>query len=93
MLWGRGDSSRLDDDTKKTLNHLRRLTETGHVIALDPDQSDTAVYAVDFVSQWKSVFKLLSSLKNVGLLVGALLFMYWATQGAIVDWIANIGAG
>lgn len=93
MFWGQGDSSRLDEDTGKTLSHLRRLNETGHVVGLNAEKTKTALNAVDFYGQWESVFKLLSSLKNVGILVGVLLGLYWATQGAIVSWITGLGAG
>lgn len=93
MFWGHGDTSKLSDQERRTLGHLRRLAETGHLVALDPDSTEVAVYAVEFFGQWVSIIRLLGSLKNVALLVGVLLGVYWATQGAIVDWITRIGAG
>lgn len=93
MFWGHGDSSKLAEDEQATLGHLRRLTETGHVVALEPDKTEVAIAAVAFYGQWNAVLKLLYSLKNVGILVGVLLGLYWATQGAIVDWVARIASG
>jgi hypothetical protein len=93
MFWGRGDSSRLGDREKETLDHIRRLTETNHLIALDADDALTAIRAVEFYSQWESVLKLLRSMKNVALLVGALLAIYWATEGWLVQKIGEIAGG
>lgn len=87
MWWGRGDSSKLGEQERQTLDNLRRLTETGHIVALDPDKTEVAEAAVDFFDNWSSVLTLLSSLKNVALLVGALLAMWWATEGWIVEFI------
>lgn len=93
MFWGRGDSSKLDEDEKKTLGHLRRLTETEHVLALDPQRSEQAIRAIAFFGQWESMLKFLNSVKNVALLVGALLAIYWATQGSIIDFIQRVAGG
>jgi len=93
MWWGRGDTSQLDDSEKLTLEHLRRLDETGHVKTLDARRSEIAARAVEFYGQWESVFRLANTLKNIALLVGALLAIYWATEGWIVTKIAEIVAG
>jgi hypothetical protein len=39
------------------------------------------------------VLKLLRSMKNVALLVGALLAIYWATEGWLIEKIGSIAAG
>lgn len=93
MWWGRGDTSRLDDDVKQTLEHLRRLDETGHLTVLDAQRALIAGRAVDFYAQWESALKLASSVKNVTLLVGGLLAIYWATEGWIVHRIMDIVSG
>lgn len=94
MWWGNGDSSRLDESEKVTLSHLRRLVETGHVVSLEPRRADVAVRAVEFYDNWESVLKLLNSFKNIALLVGAILAIWWATEGWIVQFIQNAsGAG
>lgn len=90
MFWGRGDTSKLSEDEQKTLNHIRRMEETGHVVALPPEKSAVAVRGVDFFGQLESVFRVLNSIKNTSMLVGALLAIYWATKGSIVAWIASL---
>lgn len=85
MFWGKGDSSKLDDETQTTLAHLRRMEETGHIVALTHEQTQIALRAVSFYSQWESVLKLFTSFKNVALLVGALLGIYWVTEGWIIE--------
>lgn len=93
MFWGRGDTSRLGDREKETLDHLRRLVETNHIVALDNDEALAAVRAVEFYSQWESMLKLLNSMKNVALLVGALLAIYWATEGWFIEAVSSIAGG
>lgn len=93
MWWGRGDTSRLDEKTKDTLDHLRRLEETGHILTLDERSALVAARAVDFYGQWESALKLAASVKNVAILVGALLAIYWATEGWIFHKIMEISRG
>lgn len=93
MFWGRGDTSKLDEETQQTLAHLRRMEETGHIITLNHVQSQVALRALEFYSQWESVLKLFTSFKNVALLVGALLGIYWVTEGWIVTKIHEIITG
>ena len=85
LFWGKGDTSKLDDDVQGTLAHLRRMEETGHIVALSPEQAQVALRAVAFYGQWETMLKLLMGIKNVALLVGALLAVYWAMG----DWIVN----
>lgn len=89
MFWGKGDSSKLGESERETLQHLRRLVETDHIVALDHDQARVALRAVEFYSQWESVLRLMNSAKNVALLVGTILGIYWVTQGAILNWITG----
>lgn len=93
MFWGRGDTSKLDAATKKTLDQLRRLDETGHLTTLNADKAAAAVRGVEFYSQWESVLLMITRFKNVALLVGAILAIYWATEGALVDWVKAIVKG
>ena len=90
MFWGLGDTSKLADEEKATLNNLRRLVETQHIFALTPDQSQVALRAITFYSQWESVLRLLNSIKNIAYLVGALLAIYWATKGAAATWVLSL---
>ena len=93
MWWGRGDTSRLGEEEKLTLEHLRRLDETGHLTTLNAQQAAAAIRAVAFFGQWESVLRLMTSFKNVALLVGALLAIYWASEGWIISKIAEIAGG
>lgn len=89
MWWGKGDTSRLEEPERVTLAHLRRLAETGHVVTLESKRSEVAVRAVDFYSNWESFFSLLNSFKNIALLVGAMLAIWWATEGFVLEYIRN----
>lgn len=93
MWWGRGDTSQLDEKARATLDHLRRLDETGHLTVLDARRAEIAVRAVQFYDQWESALKLAASIKNVALLVGAILAIYWATEGWIIHRIMEIVRG
>lgn len=66
---------------------LRRMVETGHIIALNPDQSGLALEMIDWFMQWKSVLRLGASLRNVALLLTGLLTLWWMGQDWIVDFI------
>lgn len=90
MFWGKGDSSKLDEETTQTLAHLRRMEETGHIVALTHEQTQVALRAVIFYGQWESVLRFFTSVKNVALLVGALLGTYWVSEGWIVDRIRQL---
>ena len=90
MFWGKGDSSKLDEETTQTLAHLRRMEETGHIVALTHEQTQVALRAVIFYGQWESILRFLTSVKNVALLVGALLGIYWVSEGWIVDRIRQL---
>lgn len=90
MFWGSGDTSKLLEEEKKTLFQLRRMAETGHIVALDPKQTAVAIRAIEFYSRFESVFRLMESFKNIAMIVGFVLAVYWATEGAVVTWITDI---
>lgn len=91
MFWGNGDSAKLAEEERQTLAHLRRMTETGHIVALSPKDVEVALTALEWYRRWSGSFQLLNSIKNVGLLVAAVLGLWWATQGAVADWIRSLG--
>ena len=93
MFWGKGDSSKLDEETTQTLAHLRRMEETGHIVALTHEQTQVALRAVIFYGQWESILRFLTSIKNVAILVGALLGIYWVSEGWIIDRIRQLLLG
>lgn len=92
MFWGKGDTSKLDDAAQETLAHLRRMEETGHIMALNHEQSQVAIRALTFYTRFEGTLQLVLGLKNVALLVGALLAIYWASEGWIVQKIREIVA-
>lgn len=91
MLLGRGDTSKLEDAEKTTLAHLRRMVETGHLVALNAEQSEAALRALELYSQWESVTTLGKSIRNTLLLVGFFLGLWWASHEKIALWIATAG--
>tara|TARA_Y100000593_G_scaffold83521_1_gene157495 strand:- start:19478 stop:19762 length:285 start_codon:yes stop_codon:yes gene_type:complete len=93
MWWGKGDSGRLDDKTKETLADLRRLEETGHLIALDARRAQIAIRAVDFYDDWESLLSMMTRVKNVAFLVGTLIGIYWAAGDWIMEKIAQAVGG
>lgn len=90
MLTGNGDSSKLEAKEIEVLAALRRMVETGHVVALSPSQTDLVLEMIDWFSQWKSVLRLASSLRNVALLLGGLLTVWWTTKDGIVTWLRGV---
>lgn len=91
MFWGNGDSGKLSEEEKQTLDHLRRMVESGHIRALSPKESEFALEMIQFYGNWIGSLRLLNSIKNIGLLIGAVLAIWWATEGAIIQWIQGIG--
>lgn len=81
MLWGRGDSSRLAEDEQQTLSHLRRLVETGHIVALTHEQSSVLLRALDWYSDWEGTFRTMRHVRNVAGLIGFFLVSWWASGG------------
>lgn len=90
MLWGKGDTSQLAEDEAKTLADLRRMAETGHIIALNPDQSAMLLRALDWYEMWESTFKLAGSIRNTAILIGFLVTLWVTTEGTILDAIKGI---
>lgn len=91
MFWGNGDSTKLTEEERVTLDHLRRMVETGHISALSPKESEIALAAIQFYGSWMASLRLLNSVKNVALLIGALLAIWWASQGAVAEWVKGLG--
>lgn len=90
MFSGRGDSSKLNEEEKQTLDHLRRLGETGHIVHMNPDKTEVAIRAVDFYGRWEAVFALGRSIRNTGLLIGGLLALWWASQEGFTQFIRRV---
>ncbi len=89
MFWGKGDSSSLDDSQKNTLADLRRMVETGHIVALTPEQSEAAIRALDWYHNWEGTFKLLASMRNTAVLLGFLLTMWAATKSSLMAMVKD----
>lgn len=90
MLFGKGDTSKLEERESQTLADLRRMAETGHIIALNPDQSAMLLRALDWYEMWESTFKLMGAVRNTAILLGFLLTLWVTTEGTILDAIKGI---
>ena len=90
MFWGKGDTSKLDESEAQTLSDLRRMVETGHIVALTPEQAEMAIRALDWYEMWESTFKLLGSVRNTALLLGFLLTIWISTEGTILQVIKGL---
>jgi len=87
MFWGKGDTSKLDAAQRRTLEELRRLVETGHIIALSAEQSTVAVQAINFYAKVQSAVSLLEAIRNILLLVGAIIGIWWASHDFLIGFI------
>lgn len=81
MLWGKGDSSKLTEEERLTLGQLRRMVETGHIVALNADQTDLLVRALERYSDWESTFRTLKHVRNVLTLLGFFFGAWWLSGG------------
>lgn len=57
------------------------MTETGHLVSLDPEQTAVALRAFTFYERWEQTFSAISSLRNVLILIGGGLGFWWVTGG------------
>jgi hypothetical protein len=87
MLWGVGDSSKLSAEEKRTLEELRRLSETGHIVGLTPEQSKVALAAINFYAGVTATSGLLAGARNVLMFIGSICLMWWAARDVIVEFI------
>jgi hypothetical protein len=90
MFWGRGDTSRLDDEQTKTLAHLRRMAETGHIITLTPQQSEMAIRALEWYQSWEGTIRLISGLRNTAILVGFIVTIWATTEGTVLQLVKGV---
>jgi hypothetical protein len=90
MFWGNGDTSKLSDEEKTTLAHLRRMVETGHIVALTHAQAMVAMEALTWYSRWTAFAQVLTMIRNVGLLAGGVLALWWGAHSQIADWLKTI---
>lgn len=90
MIWGKGDSSKLEDDERRTLAHLRRMVETGHLRDLSHEQGETLIRALDWYTDWEGTFRTLKNVRNVFGLVGFFVVTWWASGGDPVKAIVGL---
>lgn len=93
MFWGNGDSSKLTPDEKETLQQLQRLVETGHVVALSPEQSKVALDAIRFYGAVTATTGVLVGARNVAWWIAGLAVAVWAAPDAVKSFIQAIAAG
>lgn len=91
MFLGRGDTSKLEEDEQRTLAHLRRMVETGHIVTLNAEQTEVVLRAIDWYGQWESVFRLGKSLRNTLMLIGFFLGVWWVSSEKIALFIEMMG--
>lgn len=91
MFLGRGDTSKLEEDEQRTLAHLRRMVETGHIVTLNAEQTEVVLRAIDWYGQWESVFRLGKSLRNTLMLIGFFLGIWWVSSEKIALFIEAMG--
>lgn len=91
MWWGRGDTSKLSDEEKVTLAHLRRFEETGHIRALDDKRSETAMRGVDFFAQWESTLRTITSLRNTLVMFGGIIAIWLTFKTQIIAFFTAAG--
>lgn len=91
MFWGKGDTSKLEAEELDTLSHLRRMEETGHIVALSPTQAAVALRALEFYTRFESAFRAMAMLRNTAGLVGFFLVAWWATEGWLFERIFGSG--
>lgn len=90
MIWGKGDSSKLEIEEQKTLAHLRRMVETGHIQDLSIEQGDTLLRALDWYADWEGTFRTLRNVRNVLGLIGFFLVSWWASGGSPLGFISGL---
>ena len=90
MFWGNGDSSRLEESEAKTLKDLRRMVETGHIIALTAKQSEMALRALDWYDSWEGTLKVLKSIRNTAILLGFLVTFWAMTEGTVLEFVKGV---
>lgn len=90
MLWGTGDSSRLNDDEKQTLSHLRRMVETGHIVELNQDKSALLLRALDYYAGWEGTIRTMKHVRNVTGLFAFFFVSWWATGGEPIKAILEL---
>lgn len=92
MFWGTGDTSKLEEQEQETLAHLRRMVETGHIVALSADKAAIALRALEFYTNFESAFKAIKMLRNAGALIGFMLLSWWATEGWLAEKLFGVVA-
>ena len=90
MFLGRGDTSKLEEDEQRTLAHLRRMVETGHIVTLNAEQTEVALRAIDWYGQWESVSRLGKSLRNTLMLIWFFLGIWWVSSEQIALFIETM---
>lgn len=93
MLWGNGDTGKLTEKERETLHELRRMVETGHIIGLTPEQSQTVIAAIKFYAAVTATSGLLAGSRNVLVFLGSMLLMWWTAKDAVIEFIKKAAGG
>lgn len=93
MFWGQGDSSKLSSEERALLEGLRRLTESGHITALSPEQTKVAIAAVNFYSAVTATSGVLVGVRNVAYWVAGFVGFWWVSKDTVVTFFKALVAG
>jgi hypothetical protein len=93
MFWGVGDSSKLQPEERQTLDALRRLGETGHIVGLTPEQTKVAIAAIQFYASVTATSGIIAGARNVLLFIGSICVMYWAVKDFAVQFVKTSVGG
>lgn len=93
MFWGNGDSSKLTQEERETLDQLRRLVESGHIVSLSAEQTKVALAAIQFYSTVTATTGLLVGARNVGYWIAGLVAFWWVSKDAVISFVKAIAAG
>jgi hypothetical protein len=93
MFWGNGDSSKLSPEERATLDQLRRLVESGHLIALSPEQTKVALAAINFYGALTATTGFVVGVRNTLYWVAGLAGVWWVSKDTLITFIQTIASG
>lgn len=96
MFWGNGDSGKLGPQERAELERLRRLVESGHIVALSPEQTAIALAAIKFYGNISATTGVLAGTRNVSIWIAGMIAVWWTSKDAVVEFVRSIvatGAG
>jgi hypothetical protein len=90
MFWGKGDSSKLSPESRQVLERLRELEESGHIVALTPDQTQDALRAIKFYQSVTATTGMVAGMRNVSYWLAGMVVLWWTSKDAVVAFLKHI---